>query len=48
VTGSIPIVGTVHASRAILIQNGSHRLLPIVKEARVGPKKDTTYDIELM
>ena len=32
----------------MLIQNGSHRFLLIVKEAKVGPKKDTTYEVELI
>jgi hypothetical protein len=42
------MVGTAHVNRAILIQNGSQRFLLIVKEARVGPMKETTYDVELM
>ena len=41
-SGSILITGNAHASSAILIQKGSHRFLLIVKEAMLGPKKDTT------
>lgn len=42
------MVGIAQASRTMLIQNGSHRFVLIVNDASVGPRKDTTYDVELM
>jgi hypothetical protein len=47
-SGSKLIVGTAHISSTMLIQNGSHMFLLMVKEASVGPRKDTTYDVELI
>jgi hypothetical protein len=48
VRGSTPIIGIANVKSAILIQNGNQTFLLIVKDARVGPIKDTTYEVELM
>lgn len=42
------MVGTAHIKSTILIWNGNQRFLLIVNEASVGPRKETTYDVELM
>jgi hypothetical protein len=48
VPGKKLTAGTAHARSAILSQNGNQRFLLIVNEANVGPRKETTYDVELM
>jgi hypothetical protein len=48
VLGSIAITGTANVRRMMLIQNGSQTLLLIVNEANVGPRKEITYDVELI
>jgi hypothetical protein len=48
ISGSMPTVGTAHRSRTMLIQNGSHKLRLMVKDARVGPMKFMIYDTEVM
>ena len=46
--GSKMIVGIAQSRRAMLSQKGSQRFLLIVNAARVGPMKETMYDVELM
>jgi hypothetical protein len=46
--GSIAVTGTANVRRTMLIQNGSQTLLLIVNEANVGPRNDTTYEVELI
>jgi len=48
VLGSKLIVGIAQRRRAMLSQKGSQRFLLIVNAARVGPMKETMYDVELM
>lgn len=46
--GSKMIVGIAQSRRAMLSQKGSQRFLLIVDAARVGPMKETIYEVELM
>jgi predicted ribosome-associated RNA-binding protein Tma20 len=42
VPGIIEMVGMAHNNSEICIQNGNHRLWLMVKDAIVGPRKETT------
>jgi hypothetical protein len=46
--GNRLMAGIAHTRSTILSQNGSQRSLLVANEANVGPRKETTYEVELM